>query len=53
MIEKKCPTAESLLSTLIELYADQMGVAVDYEIIGEGGARDVPCSGQLRPVQAT
>lgn len=31
----KEPTWESLLSTLIELYADQMGVKIQYEFVDE------------------
>ena len=36
----KAPTAERLLSTLIELYADQMGVKVAYEITTSKGGED-------------
>lgn len=35
------PSGEKLLATLIELYADQMGVKVHYEITtNEGGKKD-------------
>ena len=33
--EASIPTGEKLLATLIELYADQMGVKIDYRITGE------------------
>lgn len=36
---KSIPSAEKILSTLIELYADQMGVKATYEI--EGRENDV------------
>ena len=36
-ILKNCPSAERLLSILIDLYADQMGVKVEYEIRDEEG----------------
>lgn len=32
------PSGEKILATLIELYADQMGVKVDYEITDTGSA---------------
>lgn len=36
------PSGEKIISTLIELYADQMGVKVHYEIIAnEGGNENV------------
>lgn len=31
-MENKAPSGEKLLATLIELYADQMGVKVEYVI---------------------
>lgn len=45
MVKNNCPTAESLLSKLIELYADQMGVKVEYTISDEGRERDVQRTG--------
>lgn len=31
-MENKAPSGEKLLATLIELYADQMGVKIQYSI---------------------
>ncbi len=56
MLSKKAPTAEFLLSKLVELYADQQGVTINYEISNEGSDLIVQrgvCARQLRSVQAT
>lgn len=33
MAENNAPSAEKILSILIELFADQYGVKIDYEIV--------------------
>lgn len=39
MSQRKEPNGYDLLKTLVDLYADQMGVKIKYEII-EGGTKD-------------
>lgn len=38
---------EKILSTLVELYADQMGVEVDYTIVDGKDRKPTPVSGGL------
>lgn len=39
MSQRKEPSGRDLLKTLVDLFADQMGVTIKYEII-EGGSND-------------